>query len=84
MCHQLDFFLAAKRLPQPGLRVVRIAEVVEEHMHRVVEVLELIRIEPHLSLPRRAGQRFNRRHDMEAVVRQSNAVINHVLRVRIL
>ncbi|PWK66515.1 hypothetical protein BCL76_1101 [Streptomyces sp. CG 926] len=81
--NQLDFLLAAKALPKPGPRIVRIAEVVEKHVDGVVEVLELIRIEPHLSLPCRTGQCHDRRYDMKAVVRQSNAVIDHEPRVRI-
>ncbi|GGQ66385.1 hypothetical protein GCM10010496_32400 [Streptomyces asoensis] len=52
-------------------------------MHDVVEVLELIRIEPHLSLPCRAGQGHDGRNNMEAIVGQSNTVINHEPRVSV-
>jgi hypothetical protein len=66
----LDFLLAAQALPQPGQRIVRITEVVEEDVHGVVEVLEPVRIEPHFPLPCRAGQGYDRGHYMEAVMGQ--------------
>ncbi|RLU77136.1 hypothetical protein CTZ27_38215 [Streptomyces griseocarneus] len=50
-------------------------------MHHVVEVLGLVRVEPHLALPGRAGQRHNRGHHVETVVRQGDAVIDHQPRV---
>ncbi|MFD8708714.1 hypothetical protein ACFV1W_40080 [Kitasatospora sp. NPDC059648] len=81
--HQLDLLLGAKAPAQEARGLVRIAEVVEEHVHGVVEILELVPVEPYFPLPGRAGQGHDRRDDMEPEVREGDAVINHGQRLLI-
>ena len=68
-------------LPQPGPRSACIAEIIEEDVHHIVEILELIGVQPHLSLPRRARKCEDRGDNMQAVLRKLDAVIDHPSRV---
>jgi hypothetical protein len=79
--HQRHLLVGAKALPQPGQRILCIAEVVKQDVHHVVETLELVRVKPDLPLPRRACKRHDCRNDVQAVVRQRDAAINHGSRV---
>ncbi len=62
--HQCHLFFRTKALSQPGLRSMRVAEIVEEDVHHIVEIFGPARIQPHLTLPRRARKRDDRRDDM--------------------
>src|SRR5690349_2411587 len=53
LLHERDFLLGPQALAQPQRGIVCVAEVVEQYGDHVVQVLELLRPQPDIALPRR-------------------------------
>lgn len=60
-----------------SLGLVRVAEVIEERVEDVVQVLERRKVEPYVPLSRRIGQSQDDGCDMDPVVRYEAGVFTH-------
>lgn len=77
LTHESDLFLCPQTDAEVPFRLVRVAEVIEQRVKDVVQVLEHRRVEPYVPLPRGVGQSQDYGYDVDSVVRDEAGVLAH-------
>ncbi|GGW65569.1 hypothetical protein GCM10010503_48400 [Streptomyces lucensis JCM 4490] len=79
LSHEDDLFVTSKADAEVPLRLVGVAEVVEECVEDMVQVFERRRVEPDVPLPGWIGQGQHNGYDVDSVVRYELGGFAHEL-----